>query len=172
MFWRWNTSLGRFATSLDCRLTFEVDSLAEVWSAVVPKLAWRAGYTPPALGQPGPRTSSEQLEPPRDLPSWFHHPSGAGYARFSAETLWLIDGAARYLGETLVRTVGGRWTSGNAQIQGYMFQNQPVMAGITADPVSPMQTTAVLVARALRQGTELGSRSLSDVYNNWCAAAP
>lgn len=161
-------SLERFATSVDRELTYSPDSLEQAWHAVRPKLAWRSGYTPPALGQPGPRIHSEQLEPAQDLPSWFHHPSGAGFARFSAETLWLIDGAARYLGETLIRRVGARWASGNARTKGYMYQNQPVLTGLTTDPLSPIQTCAVLAARALRQSTEQGPQTLAEVYDGWC----
>lgn len=160
-------SLGRFATSVDCELTFSPGSLEQAWHAVMPKLAWRSGYTPPALGQPGPRIHSEQLEPAGDLPSWFHHPSGAGYARFSAETLWLIDGAARYLGETLIRSVGGRWASGNARTKGYMYQNQPVLTGLATDPLSPLQTCAVLAVRTLRQSREKGPQTLAEVYDVW-----
>lgn len=165
-------SLDRFARSVDCELTFLPGSLEQVWNAVVPKLAWRAGYTPPVLGQPGPRICEEELEPAKDLPSWFHHPSGAGYARFSAETLWLIDGAARYLGKTVIRSLGGSWAPGDARTAGYMFQNQPVIVGIVDKPVSPTQTLAVLVARALRDGREQGPRTLVDVYDNWRAQTP
>ncbi len=165
-------ALSRFASTIGCELTYAADSLEQVWEAVVPKLAWRSGYTPPDVGQPGPRIAPEQLEPPQDLPSWFHHPSAAGYARFSAETLWLIDGAARYFGETFIRNVGGRWASGDAETEGYMFQNQPVIARITAEPVSPIQTCAVLVARALKPSAQQGPHILADVYDHWWAQTP
>jgi len=164
-------SLVRLATSLDCELTFSPDSLQPVWSALTTQLAWRSGYTPPELGQPGPRIVSDQLEPRGALPSWFHHPSGAGYARFSAGTLWLIDGAARYLGETLIRKVGGRWSSGYAPSKGYMYQNQPVLNGLAPEELSPLQTCAVLSARALRQSPEPGPRTLADVYEQWSSQA-
>lgn len=166
------SSLSRFAASADCELTYSPDSLDQVWHAVTPKLAWRTDYTPPALGQPGPHIATEQLEPPHDLPSWFHHPSGAGYARFSAETLWLIDGAARYLGETFIRNVGGHWGSGDAPLEGYVYQNQPVLIDVTADPLSPTQTCAVIVARALRSSPKQGPHSLAEVYDGWCALVP
>ena len=162
-------SLVQFATSISSELTHSKDSLEQVWDEVRPKLAWRQGYLPPRLGQPGPQILAGQLESPQDLPSWFHHPSGAGYARFSAETLWLIDGTGRYLGETLIRNVGGAWNSGAARTEGYMFQNQPVIAGITPEPASPIQACAVLVARALRASSEQGPQSLIDVYENWSA---
>ena len=111
------SALERFATLVDGELTYSPDSLEQAWDTVRPKLSWRSGYTPPALGQPAQPIHAKQLEPRRDLPSWFHHPSGAGYARFSAETLWLIDGSARYLGETAIRNIGGHWASGSAPIK-------------------------------------------------------
>lgn len=164
-------SLDRFAEAIDQELTFTTDSLESVWNAVVPRLAWRAGYVPPVAGQPGLRIKADQLEAPPQLPSWFHHPSGAGYARFTAETLWLIDGAARYLGETFTQTTEGRWSSGSSRAKGYMFQHQPVICGVTPAPVSPIQTCAVLAARALRHAAEPGPRTLTDVYDTWCAQA-
>lgn len=162
-------SLTQFATSVDSELMYSADTLTQVWNAVMPKLEWRQGYLPPQLGQPGPQILVEQLESPLDLPSWFHHPSGAGYTRFSAETLWLIDGAGRYLGETLIRNCGGTWDSGEARAEGYIFQNQPVITGITPEAVSPIHTCAVLAARALRASPEPGPQSLADVYENWSA---
>lgn len=155
---------------MDSGRTFAPESLVPVWEAASARLAWRAGYKPPAQGQPGPRINGERLEPAQELPSWFHHPSGAGYARFSAETLWLIDGTARYLGETIVRNkTGCRWAMGDARAKGYMLQNQPVIVGITPFPVSPMQTCSVLVSRALESSVEVGPRTLDDVYGIWCS---
>lgn len=158
-------SLTRLASEIELELAFSPNSLEPVWDAIVPKLAWRAGYKPPALGEPGPRVDGRQLEAPEVMPTWFHHPSGPGYARFSADTLWLIDGTGRYLGEVLVRTSDGRWETGHARSKGYMLQNQPVIAGAGAAPISPFQTCAVLAARALRQGPEQGPRTLIDAYN-------
>jgi hypothetical protein len=112
-------------------------SLAPVWEWAVPRLSWRAGYEPPALGMPGPRIAADQLEPADQLPSWFHHPSAASYAEFSAGTLWLIDGLGRYLGETVLATVPGTsWAAGHSRTKGYMFQNQPVISGL-AEEESP-----------------------------------
>lgn len=164
-------SLSKFAETVKCDLTFSPGSLEAVWSSMRPQLGWRSGFTPPAIGQPGQRVNAEQIEPPADLPSWFHHPSAAGYARFSRETIWLIDGASRYLGETFVRTRGGRWSSGDSQEEGYVYQNQPVLTDAAADPLSPMQTCAVLVARALRSGPKQGVQDLAEVYDAWCARA-
>lgn len=72
------------------------------------------------------------------------------------------------LGETLIRGVGGRWASGNTRTKGYLYQNQPVLTGLGADPLSPIQTCALLVARALRQSTGQGPQTLAEVYADWC----
>lgn len=127
------------------------------------RLSLREGYEPPALGMPGPRIEAADLEPPDQLPSWFHHPSGAGYARFSQETLWLIDGLGRYAGNALVATVPGtRWKVGHAPAKGYMFQNQPVVAGL-GEEIMPIQACAVLADKALAGG----QRTLRDAFDNW-----
>ncbi|KQO36515.1 hypothetical protein [Aeromicrobium sp. Leaf245] len=160
-------ALERFASSVEVLLTFEPASLREAWASTVTRLSWRVGYAPPSRGQPGPRIGTDEIEPAQELPSWFHHPSGAGYARFSSESLWLIDGAARYLGETVIRSTAGHWAPGNERMKGYMFQNQPVIVGVTADPVSPMQTCAVLASKELGSTTPAGPRTLTDVYERW-----
>ena len=142
-------------------------SLGPVWEWAVPRLAWRAGYQPPAGGAPGPRIAADELEPAEQLPSWFHHPSAASYALFSAGTLWLIDGLGRYLGETVIANAPRtRWAAGHARAKGYMFQNQPVVHGL-ADEGSPLHTTAIVVARALRADPVRGATSLREVYDTW-----
>lgn len=139
------------------------ESLGRLWERAATRLAWREGYEPPALGFPGPRIDTEDLEPADRLPSWFHHPSGVGYARFSPETLWLIDGLGRYAGNTLVETVPGtRWKAGHARTKGYMFQNQPVVAGL-GEEIMPIQVCAVLATKALTGG----QRSLREAFDNW-----
>lgn len=160
-------ALDHFSATIGVDLTYSADSLISVWESMAPRLAWRAGYAPPSPGQPGPRINVERLEPPSELPTWFHHPSGVGYARFSAETLWLIDGAGRYLGETVVRTGHGKWATGRSRAKGYIFQNQPVIILADAPPVSPFQTAAVLASRALGTGADVGPRTLADVYRGW-----
>ena len=124
-------------------------SLEPLWEWAAGRFAWRDGYTPPPLGMPGPRIDPADLEPAAQLPSWFHHPSGAGYARFSAQTLWLIDGLGRYLGNTVVRTIAGtRWQAGHARDNGYAFQNQPVIAGL-GDEIMTVWICATLTATVL-----------------------
>jgi hypothetical protein len=151
------------AGSVDLDLT--VDSLDPLWAWSAPKFRWREGYEPPPLGMPGPQITLEQLEPAEELPSWFEHPSGAGYAEFSCDTLWLIDGLGRYLGETLLRHVPGTsWQAAHSRRAGYIFQNQPVIAGL-ADDFNPVHSCAILAARALRGGSPRGSQTLRDLYS-------
>lgn len=143
------------------------ESLGPLWAWATTQMAWRPGYTPPPLGMPGPRIDPATLEPAESLPSWFHHPSGAGYAEFSAQTLWLIDGLGRYLGNTVVATVPGtRWKAGHARAKGYALQNQPVIAGL-GDEISTIEACAALAARALTGG----QRTLRDAYDNWASRA-
>jgi hypothetical protein len=162
-----DSALVQFANATKVELSYAPDSLCPAWEAIEHQLAWREGYLPAHSGQPEPQFRPDGIEEPSKLPSWFHHPSGAGYARFSAETLWLIDGAARYLGETLIRNVGGSWQVGDSRKPGYLFQNQPVVTGIAREPVSPMQTCAVLVSKSLRDGPQPRPRTLTDVYQQW-----
>jgi hypothetical protein len=144
------------------------ESLGLLWQWVTTRLAWRDGYTPPPLGMPGPRIDPADLEPPEQLPSWFHHPSGAGYAEFSADTLWLIDGLGRYLGNTVVHTMPGtQWKAGHARATGYALQNQPVIAGL-GDEIMTIEVCAALAAKALRGG----QRTLRDAYDNWASRPP
>ena len=92
---------------------------------------------------------------------------GTGRAHFSAGTLWLIDGLGRYLGETVIANAPRtRWAAGHARAKGYMFQNQPVVHGL-ADEESPLHTTAIVVARALRADPVRGATSLREVYDTW-----
>lgn len=143
-------------------------SLAELWRWAVPRMSWREGYVPPPLGQPGRRLTAADLEPADELPSWFHHPSAAGYERFSADSLWLLDGLARYLGEAVVAAVpGARWSVGSARRKGYMFQNQPVVGGLAGDEQSPLHTCGVLLGRALRAEPVAGVQSPADVFQSW-----
>jgi hypothetical protein len=111
--------------------------------------------------------ATDQLEPEDRLPSWFHHPSAASYARLSAGTLWLVDGLGRYLGETVILTVPGTsWAAGHSRTKGYMFQNQPVVRGL-AEEESPFHTLAILVSRRLQAEPVRGISSLRDAYDAW-----
>ncbi|NMR20486.1 hypothetical protein [Cellulomonas fimi] len=127
------------------------DALDLVWEWARPQLAWREGYVPPPLGQPGPRGPVGDLEPPDQLPEWFDPPV-YDWWQFSASTLWLIDGLARYLGESLLEAVpGSRWTVGRSRTKGYVYQNHPVIAGLPlGDDLEPMTVVTVLLSKALR----------------------
>lgn len=162
-----DSCLDRFRSAIQVDLTFSPESLTSVWNAVLPNIAWRSGWNPPTDGRPGTLIPEVAIESAELLPSWFHHPSGVGYARFSMQTLWLIDGLGRYLGEILVRSGMGRWRAGASTLEGYNFQNQPVIVGATTDPVSPIQSCAVVVSRALGRSSERGPGSPEDLYKAW-----
>lgn len=79
-------SLSRLASEIELDLTFSPNSLEPAWDAIGPRLAWCAGYKPPALGERGPRVDRRQLGARELPPTRFHHPRGPGHARFSADT--------------------------------------------------------------------------------------
>lgn len=162
-----DSCLDRFRSAIQVDLTFAPESLTSVWNAVLPNIGWRPGWNPPPDGRRGTLIPEAAIESADLLPSWFHHPSGVGYARFSIQTLWLIDGLGRYLGEILVRSGLGQWKAGASTLEGYNFQNQPVVVGATTDPVSPIQSCAVLVSRALGRSAGRGPGSPGDLYKAW-----
>lgn len=162
-------SLERLSTVVSVPVGLTRESLDDVWRLAAPQLSWREGYAPPDSGQPGRQVDDSELEAASELPSWFHHPSSAGYARFSADALWLIDGLARLLGEVAIHELGGQWAVGHARTRGYMFQNQPVVTGVARDAVSPMQSCATLAAGALSSRTK-GPQTLRQILEVWAAA--
>ena len=165
---RLSQQAGTSAGPASAELDLTPGSLDLLWEWAAPRLSWREGYAPPDVGRPGPRIAAEQLEPADQLPSWFHHPSAAGYARFSAVTLWLIDGLGRYLGATVVHTLPGTsWAVGHSRVSGYVYQNQPVIRGLI-DEENPVYSCAVVVEKALR-GLPRGPQSLHAFYDIWAA---
>lgn len=156
---------GPSAQSLD----LTPDSLDPLWSWAAPRLAWRDGYQSPPPGEPGGRVPLDQLEPEDQLPSWFD-PVVSGWARWSAESLWLLDGLARYLGETVLASVpGARWTAGHARRRGYAYENHPVLTGLPAEDIAPVWSTAIVAARALQPGP--GPASLKALHDVWVTGA-
>lgn len=140
-------------------------SLTPLWTWAAPRLAFRSGYTPPPLGEPGGRVPLDALEPEGQLPSWFD-PVVPGWARWSADSLWLIDGLARYLGETLVTHVPrARWAAGHARTKGYVYQHQPVVTGLPTDDSQPMASVTIIAARVLLPSP--GPTTLRDLYDAW-----
>jgi hypothetical protein len=151
-------------------LNYTPKSLEPLWSWATPRFAWREGFIPPAFrGDFQPQYMPENLEPPQDLPSWFYHPSGHGFAQFSADTLWLIDGIARYLGQTAVESIPRtRWFIGANRPKGNMVANQPVLDGLAYE-VSPIHTCTVLTARALTEWEV--TPSLGETYDQFLSLA-
>jgi hypothetical protein len=140
-------------------------SLDPLWRWAAPQLSWRDGYVPPPPGEPGTRVALDGIEPEDLLPSWFD-PHVPGWARWSATSLWLIDGIARYLGETLVAQVPrARWAVGHSRTRGYMYQNHPVVTGLPLDEAQPMASVAIIASRVLLPTP--GPRTPRDLYDAW-----
>jgi len=140
-------------------------SLVPLWEWAAPRFTWRAGYTPPPDGEPGDRYPKGPLEPDDELPEWFDARAGDSW-RFSAQTLWLSDGLARYLGECLVAHVPGtRWTVAQLR-KGYVYQNHIVIAGLANGEIEPMWAVTTLASRAMQPNSiyTQGPRTLAAVY--------
>lgn len=155
-------------------LDLDPASLDGLWAWATPQFTWRDGYDPPADDGPGVRHPAEPLEPDDQLPEWFD-PRALDWWQFSADTLWLIDGLARYLAESVIAQVPtARWTVGRARMKSYAFQNHIVMDGIPfGDQVEPMWSVTILVSRALQPDSiyKRGPRSLREVYDI-CTSPP
>lgn len=148
-------------------------SLEPLWDWALPRLDWREGWTPPRGDEPPRRVGPDELEPPGTLPSWFD-PCVPGWAAFSAPTLWLVDGMARYLGECLVREVRrARWGVGRSLRRGYVHRNHPVVQRLpVGDECEPMALVANTARRALTPSVRpayAGPVALVDVYRVWTA---
>ncbi|MGV8973602.1 MAG: hypothetical protein ACOH10_14875 [Rhodoglobus sp.] len=138
-------------------------SLDPLWAWAKPRLSWRAGYQPPPEGAPWPKIPREDIEPLDALPDWYDYDGGDGV--FSAATLCLIDGLARYLGECFLHNIPGtRWKVGKNRHKGYVYQNQPVITGLWDDH-QPMAGVSILAIRALNPSR--GPSTLLDVYTVW-----
>lgn len=148
-------------------LDYTPQSLDLLYAWAAPRFGWRPNYQAPAFrGDSGTRLITDDLEAPEDLPSWVQHPSGHGFDRFSAETLWLIDGLARYLGETVISCVPGtRWASGATRPKGNMVANQPILAGLS-DEESPIFACTGLASRRLTPWLD-DSHTLRSIFESW-----
>ncbi|GGC05858.1 hypothetical protein [Cellulomonas carbonis] len=145
-------------------LDLSAASLEPVWAWAVPRLSWRAGYEPPPLGMPGPRGPAGELEPADELPEWFDARYHDAW-RFSAKTLWVVDGVARYLAECLVAAVpGARWVVGRSRSKGYVYQNHPVVTGLPLDDVEPVALVLVAAGKAL-DGRPSSLRDLFEIHS-------
>ncbi len=147
-------------------LDLTVASLGPLWAWAVPRASWRTGWVPLPPGEIPPRLSPDDLEPADELPSWFAFPGGD--ARFSAETLWLLDGLGRYLGQTLVANVpGATWVAGHNRHRGYQYENHPVVR-IGSTEWEPMQSAGIVLGRAIDPWSSgPGPTSLDDLYTVW-----
>ena len=138
-------------------------SLAPLWEWAEPRMSWREGYQPPPLGSSAPRIPREDIEPLDALPDWYDYDRGDWV--FSASTLRLIDGLARYLGECFLHDIPGtRWKVGKNRHKGYVYQNQPVITGLPDDR-QPMAGVSITASRALQSAP--GSNTLFYLYTVW-----
>lgn len=148
---------------------FHPSSLYKVWNAVTPLVAWQDLYQPASPPERwSPVAPAEGLGDPSALPSWFTTSTGYGLEHFSPHTLWIMDGLARHLGNVLAHTDGWMWKVGRGR-SGYVFQNQPVIAG-PLNEHSPLMSMAVVVSRHLK-GSE-GPDTLMETYKNWVDPPP
>lgn len=145
-------------------------SLDPLWDWARTGFAWREGYEPPAhTGLPGPRI--EAIEPLEELPSWFQDPGLHSDARFSFDTVWLIDGLGRYLGETAVRHLDGfSWRVGHSRVKHYQFENQPVIAG-PPDEVQPFNLMSGAANWVLNPARPVEAPTLAETFERWRAVA-
>lgn len=138
-------------------------SLGPLWEWARPQLSWREGYVPPLNDLHGPRGPVGELEPFDQLPEWFD-PLLGGWV-FSAPTLWLIDGMARYLGEALTHNVpGSHWRAGRERIKSYAYQNHPVV-DLPTGAREPLWSVSIITRRAL--SPSFGPSTLTDLYTAW-----
>ncbi|HEY0002671.1 MAG TPA: hypothetical protein VGB74_19620 [Actinoplanes sp.] len=137
---------GQYAELLD----LSVASLDPLWQWVTDRVAWRAGYRPPASSAEPPMTiDPARVEPAELLPFWFHS-NPAQWATFSFDTLWLTDRLGRYLGEVLVaHAPRAKWKVGRSAKRNYIYQNHPVISGVGGDEIEPIETAGGLIHKHL-----------------------
>ena len=131
-------------------LDYSPQSLVPLWRWARQRLSWNAAYEPPAVIGDPPRhvPVREDLPPPGEVPSWAGaHPRE--FARFSAETLWLIDMITRYFAEVLRRAnPDACWQVAHSRISGEVNENQPVLKW-AAGNVNPRSILVVIASREL-----------------------
>ena len=170
------SSAARLAETLreqgaDPALVGELDpsSLDKIWDAVAPLASWQDLYQPASPPDRwSPVAPVEGLGDLDALPSWFTTSTGYGLEHFSPRTLWIMDGVARHLGNVLEHTEGWEWKVGRGR-SGYVFQNQPVIAG-PLNEHSPLMSMAVIVSRHLKGGESRDT--LLETYTNWVDPPP
>lgn len=138
-------------------------SLHLIWEAVSPLLAWQDGYTPPDSMLPWIQSSLEGLGDLDALPSWVA--TVGGPIDFSPDTLWIIDGVGRHLGNVMVASVPGmRWDVGHHRIRAYVHRNKPVVIDPEGADLNPLEVAAIVTARSLDGLLDSGSNSPWDSF--------
>ena len=130
--------LDRFQRQAPQQLDLTSSSLSPLWTWATPRLSWRSGYAPPTPGEPDGRLPLDVLELEDQLPSWFD-PVVPGWARWSVDSLWLMDGPARYLGQRLVTQVpGAKWMAAHSRTKDYVNLDQATPREVRAGPGRPV----------------------------------
>lgn len=139
-------------------------SLLPVWEALSPSLAWQDDYRPDPPTRADILRWIEELGDLDALPSWLFEDSAA--ISLSPDTIWLVDGLGRHLGNVLSAQVPNmRWAVGRHRNRNYVYQNHPI---ITTDPGTgqdhhPLESTAIIIRRHLRGEGD----SLPALHANW-----
>ena len=141
-----------------------------MWETLSPLLALQDGYHPdPEHPEIGPTV--EALGDLDALPSWLWGNSVA--IGLSPESIWIVDGLGRHLGNLLVAVSPGlRWAVGRHRIRAYVYQNHPV---ITANPGHgadrhPVHSVGVIALRHLDLSPH--ARTLRGMYDSWSPPGP
>lgn len=143
-------------------------SLNPMWDALSPLLAWQDGYVPPSPAEPPPPLRLEALGDLDALPSWLW--SNSASIRLSPESMWLMDGMGRHLGNVLVAvTPGMRWSVGRHRIRAYVYQNHPV---VTANPGHgdddhPLHSVGIIAKKYLKGSPN--ARALRGLFEMWAS---
>lgn len=142
---------------------FTPGSLDPMWEALSPQLAWQDGYHPDPE-HPEIRPSLEALGDLDALPSWLTTNSAA--ISFNPESIWVIDGLGRHLGNVLVAVLPGmRWSVGRHRIRAYVYQNHPVITDNHGhgDDDHPLEGVGIIAKRHLN-GTPDSLRALFETW--------
>lgn len=122
------------------------ESLTPLWAWARRRFAYHPEYDWTAL-RPR-RLGAEDLPPLTELPSWVGGDIRDS-ARFTPDTLWLIDMVTRELAVVLQRmNPQAEWRVGHRRRPGYVDQNKPVLAW-GDDDLNPLRKVQVLVAKEI-----------------------
>lgn len=149
-------------------LDASMESLPTLWAWTRPRLAFHPDYDPDAV--PPTILGEDDLPPLEDLPTWVGG-DVRDAARFTPDTLWLIDMVAREFAAVLQGVnADARWRVGHARRAGYIDQNRPVLRWGAGD-CNPLRLVTTAVSREL-QGMEPDDFELYEIAEVWTDRLP